>query len=288
MSLSEFIYTTVLRPKPLKAVANAIIRRCIPDRMEQDGAVIVLNPNDPVVSGALALGVYEKPETKFFCKVCRAGMTFLDVGANIGYYSALAMVRIGAAGKVIALEPDPENFRYLQATVAANGAASATCIQKAAAAQSGILKLYVSKNNRGDNRLYPNDLCDRSYDVQVSTVDALLGECGVQCVDLVKIDVQGFEGHVLHGMTETIRRSADLIILTEFWPFGLKSAGSTPESVLLEMEEAGLTLYELTKNGSLAPLADKQSLIKRYPGRNYTNIVAVSGNALPPSVEVDA
>src|SRR5690242_1737917 len=113
MHVAEFIYTVVLRPRVLKSLANAIILAVIPARVKRHGAVVVLNPEDPVVSGALATHIYEKPETKFFCQVCRPGMTFLDVGANVGYYTALAIARVGDRGKVIALEPDPENFQYL-------------------------------------------------------------------------------------------------------------------------------------------------------------------------------
>jgi FkbM family methyltransferase len=281
MSFAEFVYTVVLRPKPLKAIANAAICLCIPPKLKRHGALIILNQNDAVVSDAITLGVYERPETSFFCAVCQPGMTFLDIGANIGYYSALAAVRIGRHGRIIALEPDPENFRYLQKNVAVNGADNAVCIQKAAAAESGTLRLHVNKENRGDNRLYANDLCDTSYEVEVDTVDALLEDCGVKRVDLIKIDVQGFEGHVLRGMRKTIRRSNDLILLTEFWPFGLRCAGTSPEDFLFELEQSGLCLYELTPKVSLARLTDKKAFIERNPGRKYAIVIATRANRLP-------
>src|ERR1700689_999285 len=111
MHVAEFVYTVMLRPKPLKAMANAVIRWCIPSRLKRHGAVILLNQQDAVVSGAITFGVYERAETAFFCAVCRPGMTFLDIGANIGYYAALASGRLGPHGRMIRLEPDPENFR---------------------------------------------------------------------------------------------------------------------------------------------------------------------------------
>jgi FkbM family methyltransferase len=266
-------------------MANTILRWCIPARLERRGAVIVLNPDDPVISGALTFGVYERAETAFLCQVLRPGMTFLDVGANVGYYTALAIRHVGETGKIIALEPDRENFQYLERTVAANRAHNVTCVQRAAADRIGTLRLYVSKDNRGDNRLYANDLCDESYDVDVTTVDTLLGECGVNSVDLVKMDVQGFEGHIVQGMERTIRQSKKLIMLTEFWPFGLESAGTCPERFLLGLEQAGLTLYQLRRRGELTRLVDKGLLISQYQGRKYTNIVAVRGNSLPPSLQ---
>lgn len=284
MTVSEFVYTVVLRPKPLKAMANAVIRLCIPAQVTRHGAVIVLNQNDPVVSGALTFGVYEKPETTFLLNVFKSGMTFLDVGANLGYYTALAITRVGKQGKIIALEPDVENYSFLQKTVRANNAENVVCIQKAAADRAGSLTLYVSSGNRGDNRLYANDLSDKSYEVEVSTVDTLLEENGVSKVDLVKIDVQGFERQVFLGMKETIRRSERMIMLMEFWPFGLESAGTKTLEFLKELEAAGLELFELTAQGQLKKIAGKEQFISRYPGRKYANIVAVRGDALSASV----
>ncbi|HYL75631.1 MAG TPA: FkbM family methyltransferase [Bryobacteraceae bacterium] len=283
MTIAEFLYTSVLGRKPFRGLTNALIRRIVPAELDVGGATVVLNPNDPVISGALTFGVYERPETRFFCAACRPGMTFLDIGANVGYYTALAIPRIGGTGRVIALEPDPENFQYLQATIRANRAANVIAIPKAVGAAAGATVLHTSSSNRGDNRLYPNDLCDGSCEVEVCTVDDLLGNLGVESVDLIKMDVQGFEGHVLEGMKQTIRRSPNLTAMIEFWPFGLQSAGTSPEGFLTDLEQLNLRLYELTKKGAVAPITDKQSLIRRHPGRQYTNVVLFGGSAEPPA-----
>jgi FkbM family methyltransferase len=284
MTIAEFLYTSILGRKPFRPITNALIRRLVPAELDVSGAKVALNPNDPVISGALTFGVYERTETRFFRAACRPGMTFLDIGANVGYYTALALPRIGGKGRVIALEPDPENFRYLEATIRANRATNVVAIPKAVGAAAGTTVLHTSSTNRGDNRLYPNNLCDGSCEVEVCTVDHLLGSLGVEAVDLIKMDVQGFEGHVLHGMRETIRRSPNLTAMIEFWPFGLQSAGTSPEEFLTELEQLDLRVYELTKKGTLAPVSDKQNLIHRHQGRKYTNIVLFSGSAEPPAL----
>jgi len=274
MTVPEFIYAVLLRPRPLRKLANALLRAALPAQIRRDGAVVVLNPNDPVVSGALALHVYENAETRFFKNVCKTGMTFLDVGANIGLYTALALSRIGSTGRVVALEPDCESFEYLRKTVIANRADNVTCIRKAAADRSGVMKLFVSENNRGDNRLYDNELSTGAYEVEVAPVDLLLRELGIVTVDLVKIDVQGFEGRVLRGMRETIARSPNLTILMEFWPHGLRCAGTEPAELLADLEVMGLVVHELRSDGGLRLVEDHQALIEKYPGRRYTNLVA--------------
>ena len=253
MTTSEFVYTVILRPKPLKSLANAVIRLLIPERLNVAGAVVVLNRKDPVVSGALTFGVYEKPETKFFTAVCKTGMTFLDVGANIGYYSALAIARVGG-GKVIALEPDPENFGYLQQTVAANHPTNAVCVQKAAGSAKGVATLYASTSNRGDNRMYANELADRAVEVEVDTVDSILDELGVGPVDLIKIDVQGFEGQVVNGMRQAVLRSPRLTLLLEFWPFGLEKRRDGPHGVARGVRSNGFELIRAHRERQIGPI----------------------------------
>jgi hypothetical protein len=115
--------------------------------------------------------------------------------------------------------------------------------------------------------------------VETCTVDDLLRELGVATVDLVKIDVQGHEGHVLAGMTNLLRYAPDITILLEFWPEGLRNAGTRPEDLLGGLEAAGLNLFELAGKGELKNL-DKEAVIARNTGRKYTNIVARRTGAL--------
>ena len=279
MTLLEFIYTVLLRPVPLRKLANAAIRRIVPRTLRLHGATVVLNPNDPVVSGALTFGGYEIPETKFFLRVCRPGITFLDIGANVGYYSALALARMHGQGKIVALEPDPENFQYLEATLAANNGAIAVALQKAASDHAGTMTLHTSADNRGDNRLYANELASGSCEVQVEQVDNIVAALGVTEVNLIKMDVQGYEAHVLAGMKSTIANSRDLVLLSEFWPDGLRRAGSDPSKYLSGLRELGLNLYELTAGARLTPVTDPGDLIRRFPGRRYTNVVGFKGSS---------
>ncbi|MES1261823.1 MAG: FkbM family methyltransferase [Acidobacteriota bacterium] len=280
MNISTFIYTVVLRPKPLNWLANALIRAIVPRYLKTRGAIIALNPGDPVISGALTFGVYEKAETAFFCRTCKPGMTFLDIGANVGYFTALAIPRIGN-GRIIALEPQRESFGFLERTVAANSARNVTLVRKAASSRPGVVTLYSSSTNRGDNRLYPNEFADSESQVETCAIDHLLNELNVATVHLVKIDVQGHEGHVLAGMTNLLRTAPDITILLEFWPEGLRKASTRPEDLLDSLEAAGLQLFELGGKGELNPL-DKQAIIARNTGRKYTNIVARRGGAAQP------
>ena len=275
--LAEFVYCYLLRPWPLRPLANWAIRQLLPAQVNFGEAVVVLNPDDPVVSGALHFGVYEKAETKFFQTACREGMTFLDVGANIGYYTALAARAVGPNGKIIALEPDPESFKYLEQTIAANGTENVQAFPVAASDASATLPLYISADNRGDNRLYAPGETRPQVEVKAVATDALLAENKIEIIDLIKIDVQGYEPKVIAGLRDTISRSPNLTLLTEFWPKGIRDAGDDPQEFLNSLRDLGLTLHELKADGELTELTDDADLIARHQGRRYTNLVGRKG-----------
>ena len=271
--LAEFVYCYLLRPWPLRQLTNWTIRKLLPKQVEIHGATVVLNPTDPVVSGALHFGVYEKAETRFFQSACRDGMTFLDVGANLCYYTALAARAVGPNGRVLAVEPDPDSFGYLEQTIAANAVGNVEAFPVAASDAPATLPLYISTDNRGDNRLYASGEDRPQVEVAARPLDALLRENKIDTVDLIKIDVQGYEPKVIAGLRETIAASPNLTLLTEFWPQGIDEAGEDANEFLQTLRELGLTLHELQPDGSLAELTDDTDLIARHQGRRYTNLI---------------
>jgi FkbM family methyltransferase len=279
LGIAEFVYTVLLKPAPLRGLANMVIRAIVPSRVRRNGAIVVLNPTDPVISAALTFSIYEKAETRFLGGQLRPGITFLDIGANVGYYTALAQVQLKGEGRIVALEPDPENFSFLLQTVEANTFRNVDCLQKAAADRPGKVQLYTSRDNRGDNRLYANNLCDGAVEVECIVLDSLLPDLGISSLDLVKIDVQGFEANVIAGLRETLRRSPRCVILSEFWPQGLRDAGSDPKVYMDGLRELGMKLFELDHQGGLALIGDDNALIARNSGRVYTNIVAAASGA---------
>lgn len=280
MAAAEFIYTTIARSRALKFLADGMIRAVLPRSVRYGNARVIINPRDPVVSGALTFGVYERSEIAFMRRVCTPDRVMVDVGANVGLYTAIAGVGVGPAGRVIALEPDPESFRFLEQTVGANRLTNTKIVQAAASDTTGKARLSTSSENRGDNRLYPNELADGCIEVKTLRLDDYLDADGVTTVDLLKIDVQGFEGHVIGGLVKTIHRSPKLIMLMEFWPSGLAQAGTSPLGLLHQLCDLGLVLHELTRGGRIVLIKDKNGLIDRLPGRKYANIVAIARHGL--------
>ena len=103
-------------------------------------------------------------------------------------------------------------------------------------------------------------------------------------MDVIKIDVQGFEGQVISGMEKILKESQNLRMLMEFWPKGLEDAGSDSEQLLIKLESLGLRVYELKSKGNFVRILNKREFIERFPERAYTNLVVLgSGVELDPS-----
>ncbi|RME89296.1 MAG: FkbM family methyltransferase [Anaerolineae bacterium] len=293
MSFAEFIYTEILKPRPLKALTNAILLRILPESVRIGAAHLYLDPDDPVVSGALTLHVFEPSELRFFQRYCRGRMTLVDIGANIGLYTALAIHNLDAGSRIIALEPHPVTYTFLQRNIRLNldlrGEAGprVDAFPLAATPEPSRKELRLNPENRGDNRLYHGTYKGKvenweAIPVEGKPVDDVLEQLGIHEVNFVKIDIQGYEQMALTGFQRTLKRSERVILMSEFWPKGLKEAGGDARAYLELLTHLGFTLYELHEHprGRITPLGDWDRLIARLPGRRYTNIVGVKGYAI--------
>lgn len=228
---------------------------------------------------------YEPIETTFILNTLRPEMTFMDVGANIGYYTVLAARILGETGKVISIEPESRNFDLLRRNVEINHLTNCRLFQMGLGSRIGNARIYTSSINFGDHRVYDSGDTRGSQEVSIKTGDAVLKEVGVSRVDMIKMDVQGFETQVLEGLTETLERNQQLIVLTEFWPDGMRLAGGDPEKFLHILEKAGFEVALLNKNAVEEKInyEDVMGSVPEYnpnqPDSNYLNLVFRKMNA---------
>jgi FkbM family methyltransferase len=266
-------------------------------------ATLHLDLDDPVLSGALTLRVFEPSELFFFQKYCRGGMTFVDIGANIGLYTALAMHHLDSTGRIVTFEPHPQSYKFLQKNITANQTTpfdtappegerqdrARTCprveaFNLAAAPEPGQQELRLNPENHADNRLYQGTYQGKIEDwnalpVEGRPVDDVLAELGIEEVNFGKIDIQGYEQKAISGFQKTLARSKNVFLMSEFWPKGLKEAGGSGTEYLQMLVSLGFTLYELKERprGMVVPLEHWDRLIARLPDRKYTNIIGVKG-----------
>jgi FkbM family methyltransferase len=165
--------------------------------------------------------VWEPAESLCLARMLGPGMHVLDVGAHLGYYSLLCARRVGPRGSVLAVEPEPENFRLLQANLLLNDVRNVIARRLAAADARGRAALHLSDDNFGDHRLQAV-AGRRRVDVETMSLDEALAGA---LPDFVKIDTQGAEPRVLMGMAQTLARArGELGMLMEFAP-GLLARG---------------------------------------------------------------
>lgn len=216
---------------------------------------------DPLDSLELSIfRSYEPFETSLLSAEIRPGMTIVDVGANIGYYTLLFSKLTGESGRVYAFEPEPQNFALLQQNLARNGRTNVQVFNLAASDQGGESFLYLSTENHGDHQAYLSD-CERQ---KVRITMTPLDDCVTGPIDLVKMDVQGFEAHVLDGMRSIIATSPRLTIFTEFWPEGLRRAGSDAAEFLASLRACDFEIFFINEYAGRLEPADDAELLRRY------------------------
>lgn len=155
------------------------------------------------------------------------GSVILDVGANIGVFSVLFSDMVGPEGRVHAFEPEALNFQRLQRRTRKRENISVYPL--AVSDRSGPLRLYKSGSLNVDHQTYDDGSGREVAEVEAIAIDDLFGR---RRVDLIKMDIQGFECRALAGMRETLGNNPDAVLYVECWPYGLKKAGTSGEELL--------------------------------------------------------
>lgn len=148
----------------------------------------------------MALGLFEPAESRLIHELLGPRDTFIDVGAHIGWFTKIASRCVGEKGLVIACEPYPANAAALKENLVLNDAQNVKLVEMALGSQLGVLSLGGSDSG-GITAL---DWITRGSRVEVgmTTLDRVAAE--VEVVTLMKLDVEGWEAHVLHGGSKTL------------------------------------------------------------------------------------
>lgn len=203
-----------------------------------DSATFYLHPNDNYLTQSIVNdGVYEPTETALVRKILKEGDVFIDVGANIGWYSVHAARLVGPRGQVVAFEPEPNNLHLLRKNVEANGLTNVTVDERGLSNEAGSFKLFLEKDNLGMHSLVMEHGGQRYINVNTIRFDDYWNDRGG--IRLIKIDTEGAEGMILDGMRETLKRQKNLDLIFEFAPHRLVKSGFDPEKLLSDLYALG-------------------------------------------------
>ena len=179
------------------------------------------------VKGRYFAGVPYEPGATNAVLTLGEGDVFVDIGANSGYFSVLAALKVGARGRVFAFEPNPAVRRQLERHIGLNAIADRVTISELALSDEDRddVRLFVScwPENDGIASLTPAAetlargglRADTSIAVRVRTFDSWVQSVQLSRIDLMKIDVEGAESRVLAGMSSTLTRLRPARIICE-------------------------------------------------------------------------
>lgn len=227
----------MIRPCPIRG-NGFLFRKLLPAsgtrRARVFGYEVELDLSD-TMQRSIYIGFFKRIETSWIRGLLRPGMTFVDAGANIGYYALLAASKVGRTGKVIAFEPNPRLNRKTAQWARHNHIQQMQVHDFGLSDANGSLTLHLPPSgfhNENATMLTWDGLpgWDR-VEVPVVRLDGMLSKLGVRTVDVLKIDVEGHEPKVFEGLGGRLADGSVERILCEFNDPALKESGSSSESL---------------------------------------------------------
>jgi len=199
----------------------------------------------------------DRSERALLRKTLVNGSVVVDAGANVGVYSQFLASCVGKAGVVHSFEPEPLNCSRLRAAL--SHLANVRINEMAVSDQTGNSVLYLSDELNVDHRVYPSEGEMReTVSIQTTRLDDYLKPR--ERVDLVKLDIQGYELHALRGAEQVLQDNPRIKLLFELWPYGLKQAGTIWSELIAHLETRGFKLLETSSAGlhSFRPAAVRE------------------------------
>jgi FkbM family methyltransferase len=230
------------------------------------GSKISASTRDAVGRYIFYFGVWEPNLTRWIRHRLLPSDAFIDVGANIGYYSLLASHLVGDSGKVVAVEGLPAIFSLLQRNLETNKARNVRAVNVAAWDREQMIEFYTDSDLPGQTTAIPfwadkHELKEQTQVTAAPLADILTAE-EMKAARLIKIDVEGAEWRVLAGMKSLLDSSRDdLEIIVEISPSALEAEGRAAQELLDFFRVLKFNAYRIENDYS----------VNSYLNRSYRN-----------------
>jgi FkbM family methyltransferase len=224
-------------------------------------------------AGYWAYKTYWERELTAIRALVTPGSCAVDVGANVGFFTLKFARWVGEFGRVVAVEPAPDNLATLRRRISERGLQTRVHCEAAVAAEAeGQLFLYLNPDNPADHRIGREGIATRAV-----TLDALLERLRWPPVSLVKVDVQGAELRVLKGAAGMIARDKPALLI-EMDDSALRRFGASAEDVSAFLEAFGYRAFVPTDVRGETPLSPEMTR-KLRAALGYADILFL---AVPP------
>jgi FkbM family methyltransferase len=282
---------------------NSMLRQTAPNPLVVDGHTIHYRPDEDM-SLVLPLYLhdsYESETEEAVRNLLRPGMTVVDLGAHVGYFTLLAARLVGRGGRVYAFEPSRATFLILRKNVSANGYEDRVItVAQAVAAKPGrgrlqevegssvsayldmaaSFSLRPSQPGRDDIATSAEGpaAADRGAsgtgDITVTSLDDYFAARDWPSVDLIKMDVEGCEHAVFDGMRQLSRRNPRMSLIFEFHHSNLQRTETNPELLIARVRELGFCKFRaLWRELSILDLPRDLNLLLNVARRANINLL---------------
>ena len=219
-------------------------------------------------------GIREELQTEIWRKMIKPGMSVLECGANLGYYALMEASIVGNKGKIYAIEPIPKNFEILKKNIKLNNYGQIIePYNLAISDQCGELKIAVTKNSNFATMLLEEDIMSEwmlknvkqqtKEIIKIKTVpiDEFLKD--KRNVDLIRMDIEGYEIRTIKGLLNTIKKSKKpMKLFIELHPVDFKDNKLISKFVKDLLKLNPKLLYLVNTDGTKFLNFNKNNLIK--------------------------
>lgn len=188
---------------------------------------------------------FEHKEQAFLWLYLRPGDVFLDCGAHVGLFSALASRITNTNIQIIAIEPNPTTVGHLQRNLDKTKPRAFEIIKGAAHSSNGKASLSPGGDGRSAYSSIAINVTDEEVEVEAFTIDEILTQRDISQVAFMKLDVEGAELAVLEGANESIASQRLPVVMIEFTESNLEAIGKSTSDLRQAWEDHGYEFYQL-------------------------------------------
>lgn len=266
----------------IHSLHNFILHELHPPHINILGETLYLDPHDSL--NLSIHGIVEPELSNRIASFVPPGSTAIDIGAHIGYFTLALAHATGPKGRVFAFEAHPDNAALLRKSAEGWSQNNVTIENQAVSSTNTPIKLYPATDSSVDHRIIPMEEREGAIEIPSVILDEYFPP-GTQ-IAFIKMDIQGAEGYAVEGMRRLINDQQQLIIATEFEPWGLDTSGYGTQKFADSLADLGFTLYDFEADPSLTKPTTPEELSNAYPvvKDRFTTVLAVKGE-LPNKAE---
>ena len=215
-------------------------------------------------------GEYEHETVLLLRRHLRTGDVFVDIGAQVGFFTLYAANLVGESGRVIALEPFAKHFHILTKNIARSGYTNIEPHQVGVSDEARISSYYITSSSLFRvKQESQSQSANTVAEMRMVPLDTLLSHD--THIDILKIDIEGGESAAFRGMERLVQNNPAMAVIVEIAPKVLDKIGMRSEDLLIQLQGLGFRLFLIQHDGSLLE-SDIPHIVDEARAHRFINI----------------